>query len=176
MPNFIECDERLLMRAIDWREDTVVMFGRSIKVPRLCAWYGDPGVEYRYSNVVHRADGWPAEIAILRDRIHQLVGARFNFVLANLYRDGHDAIGWHSDDERDLGPQPCIASLSFGASRPFRIRSRDGRRRVELLMEHGSLLLMFGTSQKKWQHSLPRIRTDVGPRINLTFRDVRVNA
>ncbi len=159
--------------AIAWREESIALFGRRVTVPRLCAWYGDVGVAYRYSRSTHRANGWLSELEVVRDHLLARLGIRFNFVLANLYRTGRDAMGWHADDEPELGPRPCVASLSFGAARLFRLRARDGRaRRVDLLLEHGSLLLMWGCSQRDWQHAVPRMRDASGPRINLTYRCV----
>lgn len=153
------------------------MFGRRVKVPRLCTWCGDDGVVYRYSHTVHRANGWPLPVESLRERLRTQLGIRFNFVLANLYRDGNDAMGWHADDESELGEWPCIASLSFGAPRRFDLRARDGTgRRTSLMLESGSLLLMWGSSQRRWQHALPRMKGAIGPRINLTFRQVEMTA
>ena len=162
--------EHDLAAAIEWREESLLIFGRRVKVPRLCAWYGDDGVAYRYSHAEHRADLWPPEVRSLRDTLHSRLGIRFNFVLANLYRDGNDALGWHADNERELGPYPCIASLSFGVSRRFCMRTRTRDRRFSVLLEPGSLLLMWGTSQRDWQHSVPRSSGVNEPRINLTFR------
>jgi alkylated DNA repair dioxygenase AlkB len=157
--------------AIAWREESIALFGRRVMAPRLCAWYGDVGVAYRYSRSTHRANGWLPELEVIRDQLFARLGIRFNFVLANLYRSGQDAMGWHADDEPELGHRPCIASLSFGAARRFRLRARVGARRVDLLLEPGSLLLMWGRSQRDWQHAVPRMRAS-GPRINLTFRCV----
>jgi alkylated DNA repair dioxygenase AlkB len=175
-PDFVDdacAMERQLTAAIAWREESLLMFGRRIRVPRLCAWYGDNGVAYRYSHTAHEAEPWPPVVRQVRDTLHRRLGIRFNFVLANLYRDGNDAIGWHADDERELGAFPCIASLSFGAPRRFCLRGRGPeRRRVSILLEPGSLLVMWGTSQHDWQHSVPRSRSVVGPRVNLTFRTV----
>ena len=164
--------ERALAADIEWREESLLIFGRRVKVPRMCAWYGDVGVAYQYSHTVHRAEPWPPIVGSLRDALHERLAIRFNFVLANLYRDGNDALGWHADNERDLGPFPCIASLSFGASRRFCMRQRTEDRRASIMLESGSLLLMWGTSQRDWQHSVPRSRGVVEPRINLTFRSV----
>jgi alkylated DNA repair dioxygenase AlkB len=148
-----------------------------VKVPRLCSWCGDAGIVYRYSGTLHRADGWPRCVQSLRDQLRERLEIRFNFVLANLYRNGNDAMGWHADDERELGERPCIASLSFGAPRRFDLRARDGSgRRASLMLESGSLLLMWGNSQRYWQHALPRTKQAVGSRINLTFRDVETAA
>jgi alkylated DNA repair dioxygenase AlkB len=176
VPNFIAepaAWSDLLFEQLDWEEESIVLFGRMIRVPRLSACYGDDGVEYRYSNVAHRAKCWPDALRELRECLHRRVGMRFNFVLANLYRDGSDSMGWHADDERELGARPVIASISFGAPRVFRLRSRDASgRRAAIRLESGSLLLMWGRSQRAWQHALPKVRGDVGRRINLTFRDV----
>ncbi len=169
--------EQCLRSGIGWREESLLIFGRHVTVPRLCAWYGDRGVTYRFSHTSHRANAWPPAVAKLRDALHARLGIRFNFVLANLYRDGNDAMGWHADDERELGEFPCIASLSFGASRRFCLRDRGPEcRRTEVVLESGSLLLMWGTSQRDWQHSIPRTRATVGPRINLTFRTVETDS
>ena len=176
VPNFFDdasVMEQQLTSCIAWREESLLIFGRRVKVPRLCAWYGDCGVAYRYSHTAHQAEPWPPLMRELRDTLHCRLGFRFNFALANLYRDGNDAIGWHSDDERVLGEFPCIASLSFGATRRFCLRDRTPQRhRVSILLEAGSLLLMWGTSQRDWQHALPRSRAATGPRLNLTFRTV----
>ena len=162
-----------LFEQLDWKEESIVLFGRSIRVPRLSVCYGDDGVEYRYSSVTHRAKGWPPSLCDLRERLDRRLGLRFNFVLANLYRDGNDSMGWHADDERELGAHPVIASISLGAPRVFRLRARDGSgRRAAVRLESGSLLLMWGRSQRAWQHALPKVRGNVGRRINLTFRYV----
>ncbi len=174
--NFIDDAATLfaaLTTELDWREESILMFGKHITVPRLCAWCGDAGILYRYSHTPHRAQGWPDVMRILRERLHDRLGIRFNFALANQYRSGNDAMSWHADDEVELGEQPCIASLSFGAPRQFHLRARDGTsRRTAILLESGSLLLMWGRSQDSWQHAVPRTKQRVGPRINLTFRQV----
>lgn len=180
LPGFVDRPdvlEQSLGSSIEWREESLLIFGRRVKVPRRCAWYGDEGVMYRYSHCSHHANAWPPAIAKLRDTLHARLGIRFNFVLANLYRDGNDAIGWHADDERELGAFPCIASLSFGAPRRFCLRARGTeRRRIDVVLESGSLLLMWGISQRDWQHSVPRTRAAVGHRINLTFRNVETHS
>lgn len=166
-----------LAAEIAWREEWITLFGRRVTVPRLCAWYGDAGVAYRYSRSTHRADGWLSGLERLRDQLLARLGIRFNFVLANLYRTGEDAMGWHADDEPELGARPCIASLSFGAARRFALRARPrDSKRVNLMLEHGSLLLMWGRSQRDWQHALPRMRGVSRPRINLTFRYVETGS
>jgi alkylated DNA repair dioxygenase AlkB len=158
---------------IAWQEEHVVIFGQRRKVPRLVAWYGDPGASYVYSGVRHEPLAWIPPLAEIRERVEGLTGHAFNSVLANLYRDGNDGMGWHADDEPELGPNPVIASVSFGATRRFRMRHR--RRRdlaIDLDLEHGSLLVMAGATQHHWVHAVPKTRRPVGERINLTFRRI----
>jgi alkylated DNA repair dioxygenase AlkB len=159
-----------------WFDESIQLFGRSVVVPRRCAWFGDTGVTYGYSRHLHRASGWTAVTVALRDDLFERLGVQFNFVLLNFYRDGNDCMGWHSDDERALGEHPCIASLSLGAPRRFCLRARDGtNRRAQVWLESGSLLVMWGRSQQNWMHSLPRARGCLAPRINLTFRLIRTS-
>jgi alkylated DNA repair dioxygenase AlkB len=162
-----------LLALPDWAHDTVRLFGREHATPRLVAWYGDPGTDYRYSGTVHEPLPWPKPLAMLRARLAG-DGFAFDSVLANLYRDGRDSMGWHSDDERELGPSPVIASLSVGAPRRFllRHRKRGDLPTVELVLAHGSLLVMRGTTQRFWKHSLPKSARCSAPRVNLTFRRV----
>lgn len=153
------------------------LFGRDIDAPRLSCWIGDPGTDYSYSRVRFQPRPWPAVVQQLRTELHALTGFAFNSVLANRYRDGRDSMGWHADDERELGDAPVIASLSFGATRAFRLRSRHdpGHSSRTLDLGPGSLLLMRGSTQRNWQHSLPKTSRPIGERINLTFRRI-VNA
>ncbi len=164
-----------LLALPDWRRERLHLFGRDLDAPRLTAWFGDPGVSYAYSGITHVAAGWPAPIAALRDRLAAALGVRFNAVLANRYRDGRDSMGWHSDDERELGRRPVIASLSLGAQRRFllRHRSRKDLETLDLPLEHGSLLVMQGDTQRHWRHSLPKTTRCHAERVNLTFRKVR---
>lgn len=149
------------------------MFGRWVDSPRLSCWIGDAGASYRYSGQSFEPHPWPDALLPLRGRLRQELGIDFNSVLANLYRDGRDAMGWHSDDEPELGPEPVIASVSLGAARRFVLRRRDDHTvRKEFRLEPGSLLVMRGNSQRDWQHALPRTAKPVGPRINLTFRRI----
>ena len=143
---------------------------RVLRFFRFHAWYGDPGSTYRYSGHRYVPLPWPALLMEVRRRIEQATGHAFNAVLGNRYRDGGDAMGWHSDDEAELGARPVIASATFGATRRFLLRHRRSGRREALELSHGSLLLMAGDSQRCWQHSLPRTKRAVGLRINLTFR------
>jgi len=162
-----------LRRGIDWREEEILMFGRRVPVPRRVAWHGDPGAGYTYSGTDHRPQPWTPELERIRDRVRTLTGAEFNAVLLNLYRDGRDGMGWHADDEPELGPNPVIASVSFGATRRFCLRHRRRREvRLDLPLPHGSLLVMSGATQHHWVHALPKTASAVGERINLTFRRV----
>ncbi|WDS35650.1 alpha-ketoglutarate-dependent dioxygenase AlkB [Pseudoxanthomonas sp.] len=160
-------------QSIDWHTHRIRMFGRWVDSPRLSCWIGDPGASYRYSGRTFAPHPWPGALVPLRERLRGELGVDFNSVLANLYRDGRDAMGWHSDDEPELGPEPVIASVSLGAARRFVLRRRDDHAvRRELLLEPGSLLVMRGSSQRDWQHALARTAKPVGPRINLTFRRI----
>lgn len=162
-----------LRTAISWENHRIRMFGREVASPRLSCWIGDPGVSYVYSRTRFEPHPWPDVLLDLRERVEQACGARFNSVLANLYRDGRDAMGWHSDDEPELGPQPVIASLSLGEARRFLLRAREGGSRAhELTLGHGSLLRMAGDTQRHYRHALPRMARVTTARINLTFRQI----
>jgi alkylated DNA repair dioxygenase AlkB len=158
---------------ITWEREEVLIFGERRAVPRLVAWHGEPGATYTYSGTRHEPRPWTADLEEIRRRVEQLTGHAFNSVLLNRYRSGRDGMGWHSDDEPELGPDPVIASVSLGATRRFRLRHRRNRAEpVSLLLEHGSLLLMAGATQRHWLHAVPKTATTVGERINLTFRRV----
>ncbi len=152
----------------------VRLFGRELPAPRLSAWHGEHGCSYRYSGVRHEPQPLGPAMLRLRGRVEALCGQSFNSVLLNLYRSGEDSMGWHSDDEPELGPEPFIASVSLGEARRFVLRSRaEPRRRHECLLGNGSLLLMEPPLQAAWQHALPKARRCSGPRLNLTWRFVR---
>ena len=164
--------ERLLGE-VPWEVHRIRMFGREVDSPRLSCWIGEAGAAYRYSGTPYQPRRWSPALAGLRDRLQEELGQPFNSVLANRYRDGRDAMGWHSDDEPELGPRPLIASLSLGATRRFLLKHRgDAAARVAVELEPGSLLLMGGGTQRSWKHALPRTTRPVGERINLTFRQV----
>jgi alkylated DNA repair dioxygenase AlkB len=162
-----------LSAQLAWSRHTVRLFGRELPAPRLSAWHGEPNATYRYSGTRHAPQPWSAALLAARARIAGALGLDFNGVLGNFYRDGADAMGWHSDDEPELGPAPVIASASFGAPRRFALRHRDSGRREVLELGHGSLLVMAGASQRCWQHALPRTARPCPPRINLTFRQLQ---
>jgi alkylated DNA repair dioxygenase AlkB len=158
---------------IHWCQEEILIFGQRRRVPRLVAWHGDPGASYVYSGTDHHPEPWTPELEYIRNRVRELSGAEFNAVLLNLYRDGRDGMGWHADDEPELGRNPVIASVSLGATRRFCLRHRRRRDlKLDLPLPHGSLLLMAGATQHHWLHALPKTQRPVGERINLTFRRV----
>lgn len=156
-----------------WHAEHISMYGRSIAVPRLVAWYGNADAVYTYSGVTHAPLPWHPLLLQLRDRISAVVHAHFNSVLANLYRNGADSMGWHADKEPELGPEPVIASLSFGATRVFKLQHNKTKQRVDVALASGDLLLMAGVLQRCWRHSLPKTTVAVGERINLTYRFIQ---
>ncbi len=164
--------ERVLWERLDWFQQEIMMFGKPVLQPRLVAWYAETGVDYGYSGIRLQPRAFPAPLDTLRERLFRALGQRFNSVLCNGYRDGADSMGWHADDEPELGPRPLIASISLGQTRRFRIRSRVSQESLGLDLEPGSLLVMYGHSQRDYQHALPKTRRAVGRRINLTFRQV----
>lgn len=162
-----------LLAAIPWETHRIRLFGREVDSPRRSCWIGDPGAAYTYSGTRFEPRPWPDPLAPVRARLAAELGVGFNSVLANLYRDGRDSMGWHSDAEAELGPRPVIASLSLGAPRRFALKSREDpavHRAIEL--PPGSLLVMAGETQRRYRHALPRTARPVGPRINLTFRRI----
>ena len=172
-----------LRQAIAWETHRIRLFGRELASPRLSCWICDPGATYTYSRSRFEPRPWPPALAAVRVRVEQVCGARFNSVLANLYRDGQDSMGWHSDDEPELGARPVIAALSLGAARRFRFRRRRARGEpaqpgdtFELALPHGSLLRMAGATQRLYRHDLPRVRGLAAARINLTFRRIDTSA
>ena len=163
-----------LVAETPWEQPSVHLHGRDYPVPRLLAWYGDAEASYRYSGLVHRPLPWTPLLAEIRARVQEAVGQPLNGALLNYYRDGQDSMGWHSDDEVELGRNPLVASLNLGGARRFDLR-RKGSSRIEhsLTLESGSLLVMAGATQHHWQHQVAKTRAPVAPRINLTFRLIR---
>lgn len=163
-----------LIAEIPWRREDVVMWGRRIPQPRLTAWYGDPGASYAYSGIELAPLPWTPILLDIKSRIEEAVGAIFNSVLLNFYRDHQDSIGFHSDNEPELGKQPVIASLSLGAARTFVLKHKTLKNvePVRLRLASGSLLLMRGDTQRCWRHGVPKESRPCGPRINLTFRQI----
>ena len=156
---------------IRWERQRARVRGREFECPRLSGWEGD--ATYSYSGITLEPAPWTPHVAAIRSRIEAATGETFNSVIANLYRDGRDRMGWHADDEPELGPTPVIPSATFGAPRRFLLRpKRGGGKSVAIGLEPGSLLVMRGATQRHWLHSVPPTRRPVGPRLNLTFRRI----
>jgi alkylated DNA repair dioxygenase AlkB len=155
-----------------WRQEAVKIFGKPYQQPRLVAWYGDPGAAYSYSGLNLTPLPWTDLLRDIRHRVQDCTNARFNSVLLNLYRNQSDSMGLHSDDERELGPEPTIASLSFGSTRTFVLthKADPSIQPVRLPLEAGEVLLMKGPTQRFWKHGVMKQTKPCGPRINLTFR------
>jgi alkylated DNA repair dioxygenase AlkB len=162
-----------LQQHIAWKQEAIKIFGKEIMQPRLTAWYGDTGKAYSYSGITMQPLPWTAALAGLKTAIETHTGYSFNSALLNLYRNGNDSMGWHRDNEKELGPEPVIASLSLGAARLFQFRHyRNPKAIVPVVLEPGSLLLMTGATQTHWQHRLPKTKTTESIRINITFRNI----
>jgi alkylated DNA repair dioxygenase AlkB len=164
---------RQLRQEVAWEVHRIRLFGREVDSPRLSCWIGDAGASYVYSKTKFEPRPWSPSLQNLRKEIERAAGAHFNSVLANLYRDGRDGMGWHSDDEPELGDAPVIASLSLGATRRFSLKHRHVRaENFTLELPAGSLLLMRGDTQKNYRHALPKTARPVAERINLTLRRI----
>jgi alkylated DNA repair dioxygenase AlkB len=157
-----------LRNSLPWKQEGTA----GHKFPRLTAWYADPGRTYSYSGVTHQAIPWTPELLDMRHRAEEAAGTTWNSLLLNLYRDGRDSIGFHADDEPELGVNPVIGSISLGAERRFILKHPASGEKLEFALPHGSLLVMGGTSQLHWRHGVPKTKKPVGPRINLTFRRI----
>lgn len=168
-------DDKLLeefIQTTEWRQEQITVYGKPYLQPRLSAWFGD--FPYRYSGITLQPAPWTPTLLELRRGIEALVEHEFNSVLLNYYRDQHDGMGMHSDDERELGPEPVIASFSLGATRDFSLRHKSRRdlKTFKLPLASGSLLVMRGQTQKHWRHGIAKIKSNCGPRLNLTFRTI----
>jgi alkylated DNA repair dioxygenase AlkB len=159
---------RILLTTVPWRNDEAIIYGQHIVTARKVAWYGDVNYAYTYSGTTKTALAWTQELLALKSLVEGKTGTAFNSCLLNLYHDGNQGMSWHSDDETSLGT--TIASLSFGAERKFSFRHKRSGESVSLVLEDGSLLVMKGTTQTYWHHSLPKSKKITAPRINLTFR------
>ncbi|MFM8840290.1 MAG: alpha-ketoglutarate-dependent dioxygenase AlkB family protein [bacterium] len=162
----------VLQASLDWKSDIITMFGKVHVMRRKSAWYGDSGAIYSYGGISREPLPWTSELLSIKKQCEHLAGTRFNSVLCNLYHDGNDAMGWHADDEKELGHEPIIASVSFGAERPFAFKHRTTKERIMVQLRHSSILIMQGQSQHAWMHSLPKRSKVQEPRINLTFRNI----
>jgi alkylated DNA repair dioxygenase AlkB len=161
-----------LLSNIPWQHDELVIFGKRITTARQVAWYGDPGCSYTYSGKLKQPLPWSSEILTLKGKVERLIQVTFNSCLLNLYQDGGQGMSWHSDDEKELGQNPTIASISLGAERRFCLKHKQTKQRVSLVLENGSLLVMKGACQHYWLHSLPKSKKITTARINLTFRTI----
>jgi len=160
-----------LVDEVAWRQDQITLYGKTHPVPRLQAWYADPGLTYTYSRIRLEPTPWHPLLTQIRQQLMQLCDAPFNSVLCNLYRDGSDKNGWHRDNEPELGNEPVIASISYGAVRRFSLRHLKTKERIDLELPSCSLLLMRGRSQHDWEHQLVATKKEVRQRLNLTFRN-----
>ncbi|MBL4679529.1 MAG: alpha-ketoglutarate-dependent dioxygenase AlkB [Pseudomonadales bacterium] len=179
-PNFFSANEsdhffNMLLAEIDWCQEEMKMYGRIHKLPRLMAWYGDSAhnLQYEFSGIRKNAIKWSEDLLQIKKRIQPHIDTKINSVLLNLYRDEKDGVAWHSDDEPELGRAPTIASISFGQEREFQLKHKKiSNLRHSMILPNGSLLIMSGSTQRHWQHQIPKRTKGMTPRINLTFRTV----
>ncbi len=163
---------KYFIEALKWEQSIIRLYGRDVRIPRLQAWYGDNEANYRYSNLDMQPLPWDDKLHTLKIKCEAQAKCQFNSVLANYYRNGQDSMGMHSDDEPELGPEPTIASLSFGQTRRFVFQHKETKETQRIDLEHGSLLVMSGPTQRKWKHGINKSKTHTGQRINLTFRQI----
>jgi alkylated DNA repair dioxygenase AlkB len=169
--------QRIAFRNIRWKQDSMKLYGKAILLPRLTAWYGDPGAAYTYSGIKSEPNPWTDGLLHIKSRIEDATGAVFNCVLLNWYRDGKDSLSWHADDEKELGNNPVIASANFGATRDFQLRRNDNPdQTITIPLKHGTLLVMRDALQEHWKHAVPKRANIRESRFNLTFRYIDVDA
>ena len=162
-----------LQDRIKWNQDYIIMFGKTHHVPRLTAWYGDRNKTYTYSGISMTSKPWNAELLEIKKKVEQYANFNFNSVLLNFYRSGNDSNSWHSDDEKELGYQPIIGSISLGGTRKFRLRNKKNKKMTyNIELDKGSLLIMSGKTQQYWEHQIPKTRKIVSERINLKFHSI----
>ena len=167
---------QMLLANIDWRNDEAIIFGKKVITKRKVAWYGDKRFEYTYSKITKLALPWTNELLQIKSFTEERTGETFNSCLLNLYHNGEEGMAWHSDGETDLKKNGTIASLSFGAERKFAFKHKQSKEKVELVLEHGSLLMMKGCTQDHWLHRLPPTKQISKARVNLTFRTIVQNS
>ena len=176
VPDFFNSQEadnyyRIIKDQTNWQHDDITVFGKSYKQPRLTALYGDTNQTYSYSNITMHPEPFTQNLKEIKTKVETFSNENFNTLLINLYRDGSDSNGWHADNEKELGKNPIIASVSFGEERPFHFKHRTIKtERHKLVLAHGSLLLMKGEMQHYWLHQIAKTKRNIEPRINLTFR------
>ena len=161
-----------LIKQVAWQEEDIVLYGKRFAQPRLIAWYGDAGKQYRYSGVTHYPLPWSPLLLALKQKVEALCEYSFNSALLNYYRHERDSMGMHSDDERELGPQPVIASLSLGGPRTLIFKHKTTGERFKLPLPGGSLLIMQGDTQHNWRHGIDKEKSPCAARINITFRRI----
>jgi len=162
---------QIKFKNIKWTHDQIRMFGKIIYVPRYSSWHGDAYTNYTYSGLKMQPKPWNKGLNFIKQKVNEIAGLNFNSVLLNWYRDGIDSMGWHADDEKELGQNPVIASVNFGATRRFLVRRKDNHKeKIEIALKHGTLLIMSGEMQHYWQHSVPKEKKVGEDRLNLTFR------
>lgn len=177
-PGFLESDEadalfEFLHEKVPWSQQPVKMFGRTVWQPRLTAFYADDGVGYRYSGLSLQGLRWNEPLQLLKGKVEQACNWKFNSALLNLYRSGNDYMGWHRDNEKSLGREPVIASISLGATRKFQLRNYSTKKDlVSVELSHGDLMVLSGASQENWEHRLPKSPGQTNRRINITFRNI----
>lgn len=163
-----------LLNEIPWQQDDIRVFGKTYPQPRLTALFGNEGKSYSYSNIKMQPHVWNLLLQKIKSKVESVSDTNFTTVLLNYYRDGKDSNGWHADNEKELGTNPIIASVSFGAERTFQFKHNSCKdQKKSIVLEHASLLLMKGTTQHFWKHQIPKTSKPVGPRINLTFRVIK---
>jgi alkylated DNA repair dioxygenase AlkB len=175
-PNFFNTNEadsyfECLLEDLNWRQDQITVFGKTFFQPRLTAFYATNKKAYKYSNITMQPNSFKGGLLDIKNKIETVLEIKFTSCLANLYRNGSDSNGWHADDEKELGKNPIIASVSFGAERSFHFKHKNNATlKSKLILQHGSLLLMQGATQHNWLHQVPKTKKNIGKRINLTFR------
>jgi len=178
-PNFFDAEKsktlfKKLLNEIPWQQDDITVFGKTHPQPRLTALFGNEGKPYSYSNIVMQPNVWNPLLMLIKNEIEDVCQDTFTTVLLNLYRDGKDSNGWHADNEKELGRNPVIASVSFGAERSFHLKHNTiADAKLKITLENGSLLLMSGETQHFWKHQIPKTAKPIEPRINLTFRIIK---
>ncbi|CAM4150477.1 alpha-ketoglutarate-dependent dioxygenase AlkB family protein [Gillisia limnaea] len=172
-PNTADRYFQIFLKELNWQHHDITIFGKKIPQPRLTALYAINELPYSYSNLTLIPKKFTLELLEIQQKVNAHTGKDFTHCLVNLYRDGNDSMGWHSDDEKELGIDPVIASVSLGGVRSFQLKHKNIKdQRFKLDLEHGSLFLMAGSTQHFWKHQLPKTKKQVAPRINLTFRTI----
>lgn len=175
-PNFFSTEEATILfdtlqKEIPWQQDDIKVYGKVYPQPRLTALFGNEGKSYSYSNITMHPHKWSPLLMSIKEKVEKTTEVIYSTVLLNYYRDGKDSNGWHADNEKELGTNPIIASLSFGAERMFQLKHNAiPNQKINIPLAHGSLLVMKGTTQHFWKHQIPKTTKPIGPRINLTFR------